>query len=299
MSDAKEEPNRSDPAMDAWMNSVGEFWSGIWRVWSDALENAASGDGGAAAASSKGGSAQAQAEAAANAWQAMGTMFSDPGRLEDLFKGAGTVPEILMRFAHTAMDGFLQMQQKWVERVGSLGKTVEAYRFEDLDENLFRAWKDIYEAEFQRYFHMPQLGLTRFYQEKLNRMVDKHTLFQSTVAEFLRVLYLPVTRSIAVLHQEVQEMADRGEMPEDARTLYRMWIKVLEGHYMKLFQSPEYVEILGRTLDAMAEFSSAKNEVMEDVLSAFPVPTQSEVDELYRELHRLKRRVRELERGAR
>jgi polyhydroxyalkanoate synthesis regulator phasin len=103
---------------------------------------------------------------------------------------------------------------------------------------------------------------------------------------------------MAVLQEQVEEMADRGEMPDDSKTLYQLWIKILEGHYMKLFQSPEYVETLGKTLDTMAEFSSAKNEVLEDFLGTFPIPTQSEVDALYRELHRLKRRIRELEKNA-
>lgn len=297
MSDNKEKPSRDDPMTDAWMKSIDAFWTGAWRMWSDTVQTAAE-RGDAASASTAGGSARAQMEAAVNSWKAMGAFFSDSSRLESLFKGAGTMPEILMRMAHTTMDGFLQMQHKWVERLGSLGKTSEAYRFEDLDANLFRAWKDIYEKEFQRYLQLPQLGLTRFYQEKFNRMLDKHALFQSTLAEFFRLLYLPMSRSITVLQEEVQALADRGEMPEDSKTLYRMWVKILEGHYMKLFQSQEYVETLGKTLDTMAEFSSAKNEVLEDFLSAFPIPTQSEIDTLYQELHRLKRRVRELEKEA-
>jgi class III poly(R)-hydroxyalkanoic acid synthase PhaE subunit len=297
MSDSKEDRARSDPAMDAWMKSVGDFWTGVWRMGSETVQ-AGSGLGSEkASASAAGGGAREQMEAAANIWKAMGAILSDSGRMESLFKGAGTMPEILMRMAHTTMDGFLQIQQKWVERLGNIGKTTEAYRFEDLDENLFRAWKEIYEKEFQRYLHLPQLGLMRFYQEKINRMVDKHTVFQSTLAEFFRLLYLPMSRSVAVLQEQVEGMAERGEMPEDSKSLYQLWIKILEGHYMKLFQSPEYVETLGKTLDTMSEFSSAKNEVLEDFLGTFPIPTQSEVDALYRELHRLKRRVRELEKN--
>ena len=298
MSDSKDEQSRSDPSMDAWMKSIGDFWTGVWRMWSDTVQTAS--DTGSEKASTAGaeGGARAQMEAAARSWKAMGAILSDSGRMESLFKGAGTLPEILMRMAHTTMDGFLQIQQKGFERLGSIGKATEAYRFEDLDENLFRAWKEIYEKEFQRYLHLPQLGLMRFYQEKVNRMVDKHTVFQSTLAEFFRLLYLPMPRSMAVLQQQVEEMADRGEMPDDSKTLYQLWIKILEGHYMKLFQSPEYVETLGKTLDTMAEFSSAKNEVLEDFLGTFPIPTQSEVDALYRELHRLKRRIRELEKNA-
>ena len=33
--------------------------------------------------------------------------------------------------------------------------------------------------------------------------------------------------------------------PEDPKAYYQMWIKILEGHYMTLFQSPDYVKTLG------------------------------------------------------
>jgi polyhydroxyalkanoate synthesis regulator phasin len=40
----------------------------------------------------------------------------------------------------------------------------------------------------------------------------------------------------------------------------------------------------------------AKNEVLQDVLQILPVPTYKEIDELYKDLHILKKKVRDLER---
>jgi hypothetical protein len=77
-----------------------------------------------------------------------------------------------------------------------------------------------------------------------------------------------------------------------------MWIKILEGHYMILFQSPEYTQILGKTLTALSDFSSAKNAVLEDLLSVLPIPKRSEVDELEREIYELKKRLRTLEKKS-
>jgi polyhydroxyalkanoate synthesis regulator phasin len=74
-----------------------------------------------------------------------------------------------------------------------------------------------------------------------------------------------------------------------------MWIKVLEGHFMTLFQTPEYVETMGKTITVLAEFTCAKDAVMEDVLRGFPVASRSELDDLARELYELKKRIRKLE----
>jgi len=45
----------------------------------------------------------------------------------------------------------------------------------------------------------------------------------------------------------------------------------------------------------MSEFSMAKNAVLEDFLSAFPIPKQTDMDDLYHELYVLKKRIKALE----
>jgi polyhydroxyalkanoate synthesis regulator phasin len=64
---------------------------------------------------------------------------------------------------------------------------------------------------------------------------------------------------------------------------------------MTLFQSPEYIRTLNKTLDTMSEFSKAKKEILQDFLNMLPVPTHKEMDELYKEIYLLKKRIKELE----
>jgi len=231
-------------------------------------------------------------------FRAFSSAMEDPDAVASLFKGAGAMPEILFKLAQSGYNGFLQVQQKWFERVGRIGQSAEAYKFEDLDENAFRAWAEIYEKEFRQFLKVPQLGLTRSYQEKMMRLTDKLNIFQTTMSEFLRLLYLPVPRSFSVLQEKLSEMADEGKLPEDPKAYYRMWIKILEGHYMTLFQSPEYTQNMGQTLNALSEYTDAKNKVMEDVLDSMPIPKQGEIDELYKEIYLLKKRIKALEKKS-
>ncbi|MBL0712558.1 MAG: hypothetical protein JJV98_02545 [Desulfosarcina sp.] len=238
---------------------------------------------------------KASFDTAMKAFSNFSRIVSEPDSMESLFKSAGALPQILAKTAQTGLSGFLKFQQKWLERAGKMGKSTEAYKFEDLDENAFRAWAEIYETEFKQFFNIPQLGLTRFYQEKMNQAVDKFNIFQTAQAEFQRLLHLPITRSFGVMQEKLGEMAKDGVLPEDAKTYYQMWVKILEGHYMTLFQSPEYTHTLGQTMAAMSEFSRAKNEVIQDMLGMFPVPTEKEMDELYKEIYLLKKRINALE----
>jgi len=65
---------------------------------------------------------------------------------------------------------------------------------------------------------------------------------------------------------------------------------------MTLFKSPEYNQMLADLFNKLSEFIIAKNEIFQDILQILPVPTNKEIDELYKDLHILKKKVRELER---
>jgi class III poly(R)-hydroxyalkanoic acid synthase PhaE subunit len=295
MSEKREKKEDPQALLSAWMKTANEFWESMFRAWTDAAPAFQPPE-----ASKKGtaGRTQASMDTAMKTWQAVFSAMSKPEIMEPMFKGIGVMPEILMKMAQTSLAGFLQAQHKWFERAGRIGKSVEAYTFEDLDENAFRAWAEIYEKEFSQFLNIPQLGLTRFYQEKMNRALDKFNMFQAALTEFLRLLYLPVTRSFGVMQEKLGEMVDAGKLPEDSKTYYQMWVKILEGHYMTLFQSPEYVNILGNTLVSMSDFTAAKNEVIEDMLNMFPIPKQKDMDELYREIYLLKKRIKALEKKS-
>jgi class III poly(R)-hydroxyalkanoic acid synthase PhaE subunit len=228
-------------------------------------------------------------------WQAFSQVMSEPETMETLLKGAGMLPEIFLKIAQTGLNTFLNIQKQWLEGYGKLQESTKSYTHEDLKEDAFKTWTQLYEEEFRKFFKIPQLGLTRLYQEKMIRSMDKFNIYQAAVAEFSRLLLLPMEKSFQVLQEKLTELADEGELPEDSKKYYQMWIKILEGHYMTLFQSSEYTQALNKTLDSLSEFSVAKKEILQDFMNMLPVPTHKEMDELYKEIYLLKKRIKELE----
>jgi polyhydroxyalkanoate synthase subunit PhaE len=221
--------------------------------------------------------------------------MSEPESAAAAIKAINTLPEIILKMAKSGWDASFQTQQHILEKAGKIGQRVEAYNFDNLDQEVFKALTDIYEKELRQYFHIPQLGLTRFYQERFNELLDKQNIFETTLAEFLSIIYLPIEKSFKVLQEKLQAMAQEGILPKEAKENYAIWVKILEGHYMSLFKSKEYTDALHNTLEKMEDFIVAKNETLRDILQFLPVPTNKEMDELYKELHHLKKRVKELE----
>jgi class III poly(R)-hydroxyalkanoic acid synthase PhaE subunit len=292
MDEKKEDPFGFEAMVTTWTEAMNAFWSGLANRAPSSAANAQGPPDGAKEAPSPLLDTMGRTM---KSWQTMAAAMSTPESVGSLLKGAGAMPEILAQLAQSAMGSFMELQRQATQSAGRIGASVEAYRFENIDENIFHVWTDIYEKEFRQFFRIPQLGLTRTYQEKLNLAVDTSNRFQSTLAEFLRLLALPFNRALAVMQERMGDLAEKGELPEDSQVYYRMWIKVLEGHFMTLFQTPEYVETLGRTITALADFSKARDAVLEAMLQSFPVATRTELDDLAREVYELKKRFRRLE----
>ena len=296
MSEKKQKTTGPQPLLSDWMKTATAIWEPIVSMWADIGE--ATGEILTSKKEGKKGRVQKSFETTQKTWKALSSVMIEPETMETFFRGTGALPEILLKMAQMNLENFVRFQQQWVEKAGIIGKTTHAYKFEDFDEDVFKAWTELYEKEFRRFFNIPQVGLTRSYQEKVIRTVDKFNIFHAKMAEFMNLLFLPVEKSFHVMQEKLAVLADEGNLPEDSKTYYQMWIKILEGHYMTLFQSLEYTLAMNKTLDSLTEFSAAKKETLQDTLFyMLPVPTQKEMDELYKEIYVLKKRIRELEKG--
>jgi class III poly(R)-hydroxyalkanoic acid synthase PhaE subunit len=277
-------------ALAAWMKMATDFWSAAGRMWLSSGPDAA-----AAKGAIPGGRVQDILASSGKLWGAAAKALGEPGAMEAALKGLKTAPELSMRLLQISIEGVFEIQKRWAERLQKLGAGSEPYSFSDLDSDFLSRWTDIYKKEFQQFLNIPQLGLTRFYQEKMNQALDKYHLFQAALAEFLHLLFMPVEKSFRVMQEKLAAMAEAGTLPEDSKVYYQMWIKVMEGHYMTLFQSHQYTETMGRALDAFNQFLAARNAVLEDALKMLPVATHRDMDEITREIYELKKRIRSLE----
>ena len=236
-----------------------------------------------------------QLETNLNLLKSFSRMMSEPESASAAANSFSALPEILLKMASSGFDVAMQIQNHLMEKAGNIGKRTEAYNFDNLDQDVFKALTEIYEKELRQYLKIPPLGLTRFYQERFNELLNSHNVFETTLAEFLSILYLPMEKSFKVFQEKLQQMVEEGNVPTSSRESYAMWLKILEGHYMTLFKSPDYTEALHRVLKHFENFMIVKNETMQDYLQMMPVVTNKDIDDLYKEFYLLKKRVRELE----
>jgi hypothetical protein len=290
MEDNKSDKSNMDAMMKEWIKASTDFWSSMLKARPASESNYIPPE-----QEAKKNRYTESMEAALKRIQSASSALNDPQMADALLKGLNTLPEFYLKISKAGWEASARLQEKMLEKVGKIGQKTEAYQFENLDQGVFKAWREIYEEEFRQYFQIPPLGLTRYYQERMNRLTDQANVLNASLSEFLYLLYLPMEKSLKVLQDKVEELSKEGNTPDKAKDYYNLWVKILEGHYMNLFKSPEYLASFREMLSQAENYVTAKNEVLQDILQSLPVPTNRDMDNIYKDLYLLKKRVKILE----
>ena len=99
--------------------------------------------------------------------------------------------------------------------------------------------------------------------------------------------------------KETAEKAPKQFSTKDDFENYRkVMIEAFEDAFTGLFSSPEFSTVYGKLFSAQMDFTKALQGMAERNLKALNLPTRSEIDEMLKDIHELKRQVRELKKSA-
>ena len=279
----------SDILIENWIKDTTKYWSTAGRAWPNFSSGADKDD-----SSNKGNRITDSMDVALKNWQTVFATMSKPKEMKAFQLGLASLPEISQKMIQSGIEAFSNVQQKMMDKFAKFGESASTYDFHDLDQEIFQAWRDIYDAEIKKFFNIPQLGLTRFYQEKELRSMDKFNVFQNHLSEFMFLFFLPVENSFKKLQDNLTKMTEKGTLPESSKDIYAIWVKILEGQYMTMLKSSKYTQTMGLTIESMGEFLMAKEELQQDFLKMCSIPTISDMDELYKEIYLLKKELKKI-----
>ena len=177
MEEEKQTNKQIETLMATWTAAVTDTWGSMFKTWSRMLnpDSPAS----SIAATSMGNALDAWTTAL-KTWEMFSGTSPKSDTMDSLFKGMGILPDILLKMSQTMVSNLTQFQLKGIEKAKGLGKTVATIDFGDIDENMFQAWKELYQKDLRQYLNVPQLGLARFHQERILQTIDKYNIFQTT-----------------------------------------------------------------------------------------------------------------------
>jgi hypothetical protein len=87
-------------------------------------------------------------------------------------------------------------------------------------------------------------------------------------------------------------------LPQDSEQLEaykRIWIDIFENDFTQLFDSEKFGQNYSKLVSAELELTKHWENILNVTLQSARLPTRKEIDEVYKELHQLRKRVSKLE----
>ena len=88
------------------------------------------------------------------------------------------------------------------------------------------------------------------------------------------------------------------EVPQDVEQIEvfkRIWIDIFDNDFTELFDSKKFGENYGKLVSKELELTKHWNNITDVILQSANLPSKKEMDEVYKEIHSLKKRIVKLE----
>ncbi|MBF0344384.1 MAG: hypothetical protein HQL06_09165 [Nitrospirae bacterium] len=164
--------------------------------------------------------------------------------------------------------------------------------------NMFHNVYGAFEKTFGKAFKAPQVGKDREKLELMLKTMDLYSVYTAKSAEFQHNMMLAGEKAMKKVIDTVAEKIKAGETVKSYNDFYKIWSEINENEYFSLFNTEEFSKIQGQLLDSALEFRKYNHKLIELYLADLPIPTRTEMDDVYKTIYDLKRKVRSLEKKA-
>ena len=218
--------------------------------------------------------------------------------MQDLFKGilpegAAAFMQKPMELMDTSVNFYKQTMSPWMTiDQGILDRIAKG----DMNAytEFFREVNAKYEETFDKYFNMMGMGLNRESNEDVMKAVSAFYKAMFATGELMSLIMKTGTDSMNQLVEKYREAVTEGKVMTTFRDFYDLWYNVTEGELVKMLDTDEFARTFDMFSDKYFQYMSAMNKEYERMLSALPIPTNTDMKSLYKTVYDLRKDVRDL-----
>ena len=166
---------------------------------------------------------------------------------------------------------------------------MEKTSFEATQE-LFDLWLNTYESTWGTLLKAPAIGPAREKTEKILQgipnFVNLYASWTDAAVNFQNV-FMEATRKT---QEKVIE-----QHPENPRDFYDIWLETYSDTIKEFLKSGHFAADMGKFMSHLMDVQQYNKEILEtNYLKPMNLPTKTEIDEIYKEIYLLKKKVKEL-----
>ncbi len=161
--------------------------------------------------------------------------------------------------------------------------------------NLFTAFDD----SFGKVFHIPAVGKDREKIGLMMRCCDDLLVFHAKRTEFQHRIYVTGIKAMNKVLEAIGRSIKSGKEIKTFNELFDLWIEVNEREFAEVFRTEKFSRMQGELLDCSLKIRRDLHKLMELYLFDFPIALRSEMDDIYKTVYDLKKKVKSLEKQLR
>ena len=116
--------------------------------------------------------------------------------------------------------------------------------------------------------------------------------FNNRLNEYYRQLTSTWNEAQQQFSKKVPEIPTDSEHVDSSK---RIWIDIFENYFTRLFDSPEFADNFSKLVSSELELANRWKNVTSLMLETVNMPTKKEIEEIYREMHSMRKRIVKLE----
>lgn len=210
--------------------------------------------------------------------------FGLPEGLADIIKKSG---EIAVIYQQNMVDLF----KPWIASSPDLQEEFFHALSGDRDASLvfLKNWQQAYQQSYGKLFHIPGIGPAGNLAGKMLVSFDSYVQYVSSLNDFLAGIYKTGFDAMEGLLKKMDELRAQSKAPSSFREFYDLWWRNNEETYLQLFKTESFGRMFSEMVDAGARLKKRLDDIMTSVVSLWPIPTQKDMDSVYKSIYRLKK----------
>lgn len=161
--------------------------------------------------------------------------------------------------------------------------------------DFYSSWKSAYDETIGKIIRIPPVGPSRESLEKFTRSVDAFFKLYGSTIDFYQKFQQPTIEALEKVAAKAGELSAGKGGPEGFREFFNLVIDVFEARFNTLFKSPAFLHALDVNLSNWLEFKKRSDELIEAMISSLPIPSRSEMNDLYKEIYRMRKQIKQLQ----
>ena len=169
----------------------------------------------------------------------------------------------------------------------------------DYYKHLSLFWTDIIHLMLSKPQALTSIGPMRAFATNSKKITTELIEINQVLSEFNQYIteyYKQLSDTWSVAQKKVNLKAP--DIPQDVEQIEafkRIWIDIFDNDFTELFDSGKFGVNYGKLVSKELELTKHWNNITNVILQSVNLPSKEEMDEIYKEMHSLKKRIGKLE----